>query len=99
MSPILRHIALPIASILLAIIPAHVSGFTNFYNFIGSKGANPYAVLIESGDILYGTTWAGGTGGNGTVFKIKTDGTGFTNFFNFNGSNGANPYAGLTLSG
>ncbi len=34
--------------------------------------------LILSGNTLYGTTYGGGTNGNGTVFAVNTDGTGFT---------------------
>ena len=64
--------------------------------------------MTLSGDTLYGTTGSGGIAGNGTVFKINTDGTGFTNLYVFTGtpltsfltnSDGANPYAGLILSG
>ena len=83
-------------------------GFTNLYNFTGgSDGANPYAALILSGNILYGTAYHGGSSGYGTVFAINTDGTGFTNLYSFtarSGANltntdGANPRAGLMLSG
>ena len=55
--------------------------------------------MILSSNTLYGTTALGGSGGAGTVFKIKTDGTGFTNLYQFSGSNGAGPYAGLIQSG
>jgi uncharacterized repeat protein (TIGR03803 family) len=71
------------------------------------------AGLILSGNTLYGTTYHGGSSGNGTVFKINTDGSDFTtlysftalssiyynyNFYNVN-SDGANPEGGLILSG
>jgi len=49
--------------------------------------------LILSGDTLYGTTTLGGTGGNGTIFKLSTDGSGFT-VLRHGGSQ-----AGLILSG
>jgi len=93
------------------------TGYTNFYSFsavvnnTNSDGVNPVASLILSGSTLYGTASQGGTGGSGSIFAIKTDGTGFTNIYNFsanifnlqeNGftnSDGANPQAALLLSG
>src|SRR5664280_2550181 len=88
------------------------TGFTNLYNFSGGNdGANPEGGLVLAGNTLYGTTFYGGTNGNGTVFAISTNGTGFTKLYsftakNYNGatggmtnSDGANPYAVLILSG
>jgi len=90
------------------------TGFTNLYSFTGGiDGGYPMAGLILSGNTLYGTTYHGGSSGNGTVFKINTDGSDFTtlysftalssiyynyNFYNVN-SDGANPEGGLILSG
>lgn len=69
--------------------------FTTIYNFNGTTdGSYPDAELILSGDVCYGTTWDDGLGGNGTVFKLKTDGTGFTTLHSFT----ANPYPGFTNS-
>jgi uncharacterized repeat protein (TIGR03803 family) len=94
--------------------------FTNLYSFTAtsgaegffgngtnSDGAHPVAGLILSGNTLYGTAGQGGRGGNGTVFRINTDGTGFTNLYSFTAfpsgyftnSDGSYPYAGLILSG
>jgi len=87
------------------------TSFTNLHsftagNFISSSvytnsdGANPYAGLILSGNTLYGTARQGGSSGNGTVFKVNTDGTGFTTLHSFiGGSGGSQPQAGLFLSG
>jgi uncharacterized repeat protein (TIGR03803 family) len=84
------------------------TGFTNLYSFTAynfpittnSDGANPEAGLILSSNTLFGTASNGGTNGNGTVFKVNTDGMGFTTLHSFtNGNDGANPQAGLTLSG
>jgi len=86
--------------------------FTKLYSFTAknfngatggntnSDGANPYAVLILSGNTLYGTASTGGNSdfGIGTVFAINTNGTGFTNLHSFIG-NAAEPFAGLILSG
>src|SRR5882724_5891476 len=74
--------------------------FTNLYGFTGGNdGGAPYAGLILSGNTLYGTTTAGGSSSNGTVFAVNTDGSGFTTLYSFTrGSDGANPYASLILS-
>jgi uncharacterized repeat protein (TIGR03803 family) len=88
--------------------------FTILYNFTAtsvtfpytnSDGAGSYAGLILSGDTLYGTAGGGGSSGNGTVFKVNTDGTDFTNLHSFTArvnstnSDGSGPSAGLILSG
>jgi uncharacterized repeat protein (TIGR03803 family) len=49
---------------------------------------------------LYGTTDSGGTNGNGTVFKVNTDGSGYVVLHYFTGNgDGARTSAGLVLSG
>ena len=75
--------------------------FTNLHSFAGSPsdGAVPYAGLILSGNILYGTAEQGGSSGYGTVFAINPNGTGFTNLHSFTYFDGVNPQAGLILSG
>lgn len=80
------------------VIPPGTITFTE-YSYTNSDGANPEAALVLSGQTLYGTTSAGGSGGVGTVFAINTDGIGFTNLHTFSGSDGASPSAGLILSG
>src|SRR2546422_929481 len=61
------------------------TGFTNLHSFTGgSDGATPYGGLVLSGNTLYGTATYGGSSGNGTVFKVNTDGSGFTNLYSFN---------------
>src|SRR6185312_833162 len=93
------------------------TGFTNLYNFsdlsgiftgTNADGAVPNAGVILSGDTFYGATGVGGTGSNGTIFSIKTNGTGFTNLYNFSpasaspfftNSDGASPYGELVLFG
>jgi len=76
----------------------------NFASFVNgptnSDGAKPHASLLLSGSTLYGTTSAGGSSGNGTIFSVNTDGTGFTVLYTFTGgSDGANPFSSLILSG
>jgi uncharacterized repeat protein (TIGR03803 family) len=77
-----------------------LGGAGNSYN---SDGVEPQDLIVYS-NTLYGTTSLGGSGGEGTVFKVNTDGTGFKVLHNFNGvsSNtnidGESP-GGLTLAG
>jgi len=59
------------------------------------------------GNTLYGTAYNGGSSGNGTVFKVNTDGTGFTNLHSFSrrdnlaytNDDGAFPSTGLVSNG
>jgi uncharacterized repeat protein (TIGR03803 family) len=81
--------------------PAPSPGFTN------NDGASPRGDLWLSGNTLYGTTYGGGSSGNGTVFAVSTDGQMFTVLHSFTAtsgshstnSDGAHPAAGLVLSG
>ena len=77
------------------------TGFLTLYSFSGGNdGASPEAGLVLSGNTLFGTAFGGGSAGNGTVFKVNTDGTGFLTLYSFTGGNdGAFPAAGLVLSG
>jgi uncharacterized repeat protein (TIGR03803 family) len=90
------------------------AGFKTLHTFSGialtstnSDGADPVGGLVASGGSLWGASVNGGSGGNGTIFRINSDGTGFTNLYNFtrlsSGGNtnvdGANPEAALLLSG
>ena len=87
-----------------------LGGTTSLGNYTNSEGCNPYAGLISSGNTLYGTTISGGSSGEGTVFKINTDGTDFTVLHDFalggsgssgyyTNSDGITPTGGLILSG
>jgi uncharacterized repeat protein (TIGR03803 family) len=84
------------------------SGYTILYSFsagappylTNSDGGAPWGGLVLSSNTLYGTAAMGGSSGNGTVFKVNTDGSGFTVLKTLaGGSDGANPAAGLLLSG
>jgi uncharacterized repeat protein (TIGR03803 family) len=61
-------------------------------------GASPRCRLVLNGSTLYGTTGGGGTNGQGTIFKLNTDGLGFAVMYHFAGAPAANtPQTGLTL--
>lgn len=67
-------------------------GFTNL------SAANPCGALIEGSDgLLYGTSSAGGSAGQGTVFRIAKDGSGFAILKAFGASpvEGSRPVAAL----
>src|SRR6516225_1845387 len=77
------------------------TGFATLYTFTGGNdGASPAAGLVLSSNMLYGVTPFGGSGANGTVFAVGTNGTGFRTLYPFTGgTDGGTPYGGLTLSG
>jgi uncharacterized repeat protein (TIGR03803 family) len=61
------------------------SEFQTMHNFAGgfTDGYQPQGSLILSGNVLYGVTIQGGTGNEGTVFEINTDGTGYSILYSF----------------
>jgi uncharacterized repeat protein (TIGR03803 family) len=65
---------------------------TTLVNFeISTDGAGPSAAMIEGADgALYGTTQYGGGNGDGTAFRMTTNGT-LTTLATFNGVNGTGP--------
>jgi len=70
--------------------------FTNFYKFTGgSDGGFIYAGLVQGSDgWLYGGAFQGGPVGNGTLFKISTNGD-FVPLHTFGYFESATPYAGM----
>jgi uncharacterized repeat protein (TIGR03803 family) len=97
MKTILKPAVLAMTAIFLA-ASTEAAVFSDLHIFTGNDGFSPTAGLVLSGNILYGTTYWGGTNGAGTVFAVNVDGTGFTNLYNFAGGDGPQPYAGLVLS-
>src|SRR5207237_780501 len=68
------------------------------YPYGNSNGAHPLGGLVQGSDgFLYGTTSQGGTNGNGTVFKMTSDGslTTLHTFGPFPAYDGRAPYARL----
>ncbi|MBI5446233.1 MAG: hypothetical protein HY900_34090 [Deltaproteobacteria bacterium] len=78
------------------------TGFAVLHEFAGgvAEGWGPLGRLVLEGGFLYGTTQGGGASGNGTIFKVQTDGTLFATLHSFAGgpADGESP-AGLTSDG
>ena len=53
-----------------------------------NDGTSPYGSLIYDGTFLYGMTITGGANNNGTIFKIKPDGSGYYKLWDFAGAQG-----------
>jgi uncharacterized repeat protein (TIGR03803 family) len=74
------------------------------YSFAGGNdGASPYAgVIFDVAGGMYGTTFAGGSYGDGTVFRLTPSRSGqWTEhvILAFDGSNGSSPLGGLVSDG
>jgi len=72
------------------------------YPFTGaSDGANPYSrVIFDKAGKLYGTAYAGGAHGNGTVFQLTPSGTGWSEntLYAFqSSSDGGSPFGGVVF--
>ncbi|MBI5538872.1 MAG: T9SS type A sorting domain-containing protein [Bacteroidia bacterium] len=64
------------------------TGYSTLLNFAGiTNGNGPAGTLIFDGTFFYGTTIYGGTNNNGTIFKIKPDGTGYLKLLDLDGVN------------
>jgi len=60
------------------------AGFATIHNFDGTPtdGSSPNE-LAQAGDMIYGTTFGGGTNGNGVIFKMNTNGSGYSVLYHF----------------
>ena len=79
--------------------PTNGSGYTVLKRFTEPlEGQQPFGEVVEgTNGVLYGTTFAGGSG-YGTLFKMEKDGTGFETLRRFStGAEGRNPHAGLVV--
>jgi uncharacterized repeat protein (TIGR03803 family) len=74
---------------------------TVLYSFRGgTDGATPYSsVTFDQAGNIYGTTFDGGSHGDGTVFELSPSDGGWTEsiIYAFSGSNGQSPVSGVTL--
>ena len=61
-----------------------------------TDGAQPFAGLLQASDgNLYGTTHSGGSGRDGTIYRLATDGSGFTVVYTFQSSDYAQSVTNL----
>jgi uncharacterized repeat protein (TIGR03803 family) len=66
----------------------------NFDSTTRSLGFLPTTGVVQGSDtFLYGVTAGGGAHLDGTIFKIKPDGSGFADIFDFDGTKGSIPYS------
>ena len=85
--------------------PAQSQTYKVIYNFTGqgNDGATPYGgPTLDSSGNLYGTTYLGGTSGNGTVYRLSPQGSSwtFTSLYNFKGvPDGSGPAFGSLVIG
>jgi uncharacterized repeat protein (TIGR03803 family) len=80
------------------------NGFAAMHEFdLNNGGHTPNGSLLLDGGFLYGMTSSGGTHGDGTIFKIKTDGSGFSALYDIeldpNISGGGGPLGSLIVEG
>ena len=74
------------------------NAITTLASFNATNGSDPYStVSLDAAGNLYGTTWRGGTGGEGTVFELPAGSDAITTLISFMGKNGAYPYVGVAL--
>src|SRR4030095_16210159 len=90
---------------------AEITSAASSSRIVNKGGAHPRAALVESAGYFYGTTNAGGKNGQGTIFRLRFDGSGFSVLHVFttplapSGStiavneDGALPQAGLNRGG
>jgi uncharacterized repeat protein (TIGR03803 family) len=93
-----------VSMLLLAIglltLPAQAQTFTVLHTFTGPDGLTPYAgVTLDGAGNLYGTTFAGGTNGLGTVYELRRHGSSYIlnelHAFAGGASDGAVPFGGV----
>ncbi len=90
-------IALTIATAVA--VPATAQTFTVLHEFAGAPndGGNPRGHLLrDSAGNIFGTTFAGGSVSEGTIFRLSSSGH-ETVLFTFNTSNGSFPASGLAV--
>jgi uncharacterized repeat protein (TIGR03803 family) len=94
-----KIILLVICIFQFAIVSAQYTKLYDLSTLI-ADGQDPVGSLLSMGNYLYGMTPKGGPLDNGTIFKIKSDGTGYALLYNFGtATNGRLPYGSLISDG
>jgi uncharacterized repeat protein (TIGR03803 family) len=76
------------------------STVTPIADFNGTNGASPQGdVVMDSSGNLFGTTEAGGTDNEGTIYEVVKGSNTITSLVNFDGKNGGAPRGGLIMDG
>ncbi|HET6250870.1 MAG TPA: choice-of-anchor tandem repeat GloVer-containing protein [Tepidisphaeraceae bacterium] len=71
---------------------------TTLASFNGVNGSTPHgSVTLDANGNLFGTTTAGGTSGDGTIFEVARGTGAITTIASFAGANGVDPESGATL--
>ena len=71
---------------------------TTLASFNATNGEDPEAgVIFDSAGNLYGTTYGGGSNGDGTVFEVASGTQAVTTLASFNATNGLHPFAGVVF--
>ena len=96
-----RLLAAAFVLTMLVAQPSPAQTFNVIYNFNLQTGQSPWSgPTMDRAGNLYGTTFNGGSSGNGIAYKLTRVGAGwiFTPLYSFaGGSDGAHPYAGVTI--
>lgn len=82
----------------MAAVTSSAQTFTVLHSFDGTDGSQPSGPVLQASDgDLYGTTFAGGTANDGTVFEMSLSGslTTLQSFVPLSLSSGSEPYSGL----
>jgi len=77
------------------------TGYLRVLDFVfASSGSIPQGSVISDGTFLYGVAAGGGANLQGTLVKVRTDGTGYQKLLDFDGAgNGSDPFGDLALAG
>jgi uncharacterized repeat protein (TIGR03803 family) len=80
----------------VTLVYAFPNGFGSYYGNYPPNGCLPYATLVQgTNGFVYGTAAYGGANGNGTVFRMTTNGAPIVAWSLNAASSGSVPYGGL----